>query len=99
MCDDWKESRKRKYAETIDLTDDSDVAQKSECKYGSKCYRKNPDHLAEFSHPALVETASASKQNKIIINPKYYFTKINDVPDAKEINRYFSISLSGNNYF
>lgn len=21
------------------------------CKYGSKCYRKNPDHLKEFSHP------------------------------------------------
>lgn len=22
-----------------------------ECPYGARCYRKNPDHLAEFSHP------------------------------------------------
>jgi len=21
------------------------------CKYGEKCYRKNPKHLAEYSHP------------------------------------------------
>ena len=21
------------------------------CKYGSKCYRKNPEHLRRFSHP------------------------------------------------
>ena len=24
---------------------------KPPCKYGSKCYRRNPYHLAEFSHP------------------------------------------------
>ena len=23
------------------------------CKYGSKCYRKNPDHFKEFAHPHL----------------------------------------------
>ena len=22
------------------------------CKYGSKCYRKNPEHLRRFAHPA-----------------------------------------------
>ena len=22
-----------------------------ECPYGARCYRKNPDHFAEFSHP------------------------------------------------
>lgn len=21
------------------------------CRYGSECYRKNPDHLKEYSHP------------------------------------------------
>ncbi|KAL6061850.1 Trichohyalin [Balamuthia mandrillaris] len=25
-------------------------AKKKKCKYGSKCYRKNPDHLRKFSH-------------------------------------------------
>ena len=23
---------------------------RKQCKYGSKCYRKNPDHLKEYSH-------------------------------------------------
>ena len=26
-------------------------ASKPVCKYGKDCYRKNPDHLKEFSHP------------------------------------------------
>jgi len=24
---------------------------KPDCKYGSKCYRKNPEHLADYNHP------------------------------------------------
>ena len=24
------------------------------CKYGSACYRKNPQHLEQYSHPHLV---------------------------------------------
>ncbi|XP_061174599.1 tyrosyl-DNA phosphodiesterase 1-like isoform X1 [Saccostrea echinata] len=34
------------------------------CKFGSKCYRKNPDHFKEFSHPSdggSSEAASGSK--------------------------------------
>jgi hypothetical protein len=26
---------------------------KPECPYGSRCYRKNPSHIAEFSHPGI----------------------------------------------
>ena len=29
--------------------------QKPVCKYGSKCYRKNPSHREEFSHPGKVQ--------------------------------------------
>ena len=28
------------------------MASKPLCKYGSKCYRKNPDHLRRFAHPS-----------------------------------------------
>ena len=24
---------------------------RSECKYGTKCYRKNPDHFKKYTHP------------------------------------------------
>ena len=34
---------------------------KPPCKYGSRCYRKNPEHLRQYSHPiTLPPTATAS---------------------------------------
>lgn len=27
------------------------MAARPACKYGASCYRKNPDHLKQFSHP------------------------------------------------
>ena len=36
---------------TKDKTANGKRTQKPPCKYGSKCYRKNPSHKAEFSHP------------------------------------------------
>jgi len=27
------------------------MATRPVCKYGASCYRKNPDHLKQFSHP------------------------------------------------
>ena len=27
------------------------ILKKKPCKYGSKCYRRNPQHLEEYSHP------------------------------------------------
>lgn len=26
--------------------------EKPPCKYGEKCYRRNPDHFQEYSHPS-----------------------------------------------
>ena len=38
--------------DTINLPDTSSPKlQKTPCKYGLKCYRKNPSHFEEFSHP------------------------------------------------
>jgi len=35
-----------------DEDDDLDIPKKKiPCKFGAQCYRKNPDHLREFSHP------------------------------------------------
>ena len=28
------------------------------CKYGKNCYRKNPQHLLEYSHPSMVDDAA-----------------------------------------
>lgn len=60
------ESLKRKREPSI-KSEDSDIIEISDeesskpssskpaCKYGSKCYRKNPDHHKEFSHPVNEE--------------------------------------------
>jgi hypothetical protein len=59
-----KSNRKRKLSNTsivsINDTDSDDDVKiikidqneitKPKCKYGQDCYRKNPDHLNEFSH-------------------------------------------------
>ena len=34
------------------------MAAKPPCAFGAKCYRKNPQHLANFSHPAETEAAN-----------------------------------------
>ena len=97
--DDWKEARKRKYAEVVDLTQDNDEAtSKPACKYGDTCYRKNQDHLRDFYHPPNKETdsenPSTSNNTESNNNPNFFFTTINDVPNAKEINKHNSIRLT-----
>ncbi len=34
--------------------DNAEFQKKPVCKYGSKCYRKNPDHKREFYHPSKI---------------------------------------------
>lgn len=41
---------KRKQTEMID-EEKLNLYKKPVCQYGSKCYRKNPSHFEEFSHP------------------------------------------------
>ena len=66
MEDPILKSNKRKFSETIDLVDkdgvkdvnhllhqecDSSTKIKKNCKYGEQCYRRNPKHLREYTHP------------------------------------------------
>lgn len=43
---------------------------KPECKYGTKCYQKNPDHLKKFKHPpkkmfSIFDVSSKNKRQKL----------------------------------
>ena len=39
-------------------------SKKPVCKYGSSCYRKNPDHLRQFSHPGREEEPRKASKRK-----------------------------------
>ena len=47
-CDKCKMSEKRKR---------ENEAEKPACKYGEKCYRRNPIHLETYSHPGIMAFA------------------------------------------
>ncbi|KAF9317703.1 hypothetical protein BKA57DRAFT_217843 [Linnemannia elongata] len=49
-------NRKRALQQQTDKSDDSDddtktTSKQQPCKYGAACYRRNPDHLKQYSHP------------------------------------------------
>ncbi|XP_076054925.1 tyrosyl-DNA phosphodiesterase 1-like [Oratosquilla oratoria] len=49
---------------------DRKVNNKPPCKYGAKCYRKNPEHLKEFYHPGKDEVEPLnSEESKKEFNP------------------------------
>jgi hypothetical protein len=90
-------SNKCAKTEIIHFSDDSETSILPECKYGSDCYRKNPVHLAEFSHlnaPKLTESCNSTQKNQT--KKLFYLTKIHNVKNQKLINEKNSISLSGN---
>ncbi|CAG5127419.1 unnamed protein product [Candidula unifasciata] len=65
------------YEADTDVDDKSDpeteAKSKPVCKYGSKCYRKNPSHLKEFCHPGKrkgSEGAACEIQNKKVKGSK-----------------------------
>ena len=37
-------------------------ADKPTCRYGSRCYRKNPEHLRRFAHPSPAADSAASEE-------------------------------------
>ncbi|XP_022320686.2 histone PARylation factor 1-like [Crassostrea virginica] len=39
------------------------MASKKPCKYGGKCYRKNPQHLRDYSHPNDLQTDDQEEEN------------------------------------
>jgi len=46
-----EEYRIKRKNEELGEYDDIEEGQKPPCKYGDKCYRSNPGHFAEYSHP------------------------------------------------
>ena len=36
------------------------------CKYGAQCYRRNPAHLAQFSHPDPVKVRPEFQHNSFV---------------------------------
>ncbi|GMR36930.1 hypothetical protein PMAYCL1PPCAC_07125 [Pristionchus mayeri] len=59
---DGKETENKKRKKVVDESEDEEKSpsevkkkramdDKTPCKYGKKCYRKNPEHRSEFSHP------------------------------------------------
>lgn len=54
------------------------------CRYGSKCYRKNPSHAQEFHHPVKRKSGGAvacSPEKK----PKTQSSKVTQVKSAKDV--------------
>ncbi len=114
-------SSKRKFIEIEEIIesssdDSSDIIEindfvntkkeKETCKYGSKCYRKNPDHLSQFFHPLNEKAESfsvekSSKKTKLdtyetsnfLFN--FYLTKIHNVKNMIKINSHPSLSIEG----
>ena len=50
-----------------DKNSNSNGSLKPPCKYGSKCYRKNPSHRQEFSHPGRLFTVYICCQDSIMV--------------------------------
>ncbi len=66
---------KEKILETIELFGEDTNKQQTPrptCPYGLSCYRKNPIHLKEFSHPLSLET-TVDQESKCL----FKFTSIN----------------------
>lgn len=52
------------------------------CRYGDKCYRKNPDHLAEFAHPNKSDHDSRRSRSPIDSAPKLDPTTASSTADS-----------------
>ncbi|GAB6021774.1 tyrosyl-DNA phosphodiesterase 1 [Chamberlinius hualienensis] len=57
------------------------------CQYGRECYRKNPQHLAEYKHPTQKrnqdETNEKAKKRRSLPSLEFgvYLTKVHGIPD------------------
>ena len=56
------------------------------CKYGASCYRKNPDHLKRYSHPAKHQPGPSSKGDKDSTPPPKRQKLAGDVCDPLPTN-------------
>merc|ERR1712176_806549 len=66
---------------------------RTKCQYDAQCYRKNPDHFKEYSHPQkeLKETESvrqkSAKKMEPVIARKEQFVKAAGVNKAKQLKQ------------
>ena len=44
----------------------SSSSKKPLCKYGSKCYRKNPSHVEDFHHPCEYSTLLINQHARVL---------------------------------
>ncbi|XP_078374052.1 DNA ligase 3-like isoform X2 [Oculina patagonica] len=82
-------TRKRK---AVDVAGEGSPNKKSKpaCKYGSKCYQTNEDHLQRFSHPQ-VSVADSSPSKKKGLNDVFQGLTIflsKDLEDLAKLKRY-----------
>lgn len=45
------------------------MTKKEPCKYGAKCYRKNPDHLKDFTHDDSIYESNDDDLNESLSEP------------------------------
>ena len=62
-----KEQQADKSSSVQSTTSSTSSMKRKQCKYGSQCYRKNPDHLKEYSH---VDADVVAKRIKTTQNVK-----------------------------
>ena len=54
--------------------------EKQMCKYGSKCYRKNPDHLRRFAHPPPSTSATGEESGDSGSGSELGVTSVDSAP-------------------
>ncbi|PRP81603.1 hypothetical protein PROFUN_01110 [Planoprotostelium fungivorum] len=57
------DSKKRKTSDDFD--EENDPLERTKCKYGETCYRKNEDHLNEYWHPKKREGNEMKRQKSL----------------------------------
>jgi hypothetical protein len=67
--------------------DDEESELPPPCKYGANCYRKNPEHLKEFSHPPKPGTQTAPKTATATL-PKKATSTAPAKSAAQPVNKY-----------
>jgi len=66
---------------------------KPDCKYGNKCYRKNADHLEEFSHPGRDDKDNDSNGELSVVPP----LKKRKSKESPKISDYFGDKKTSSN--
>ena len=54
--------------------------EKQMCKYGSECYRKNPDHLRRFAHPPPSTSATGEESGDSGSGSELGVTSVDSAP-------------------